>query len=83
MTVNEALAVTFPDVSIKHGIGIGLFKNTLTTLGTERHQRFIDAAWNNKVSIPVEYQKWLTALKNSNIFVGFSMFGPYRSGSWE
>lgn len=53
MTVNEALAVTFPDVSIKHGIGIGLFKNTLTTLGTERHQRFIDAAWNNKVSISI------------------------------
>lgn len=53
MTVNEALAVTFPDVSIKHGIGIGLFKNTLTTLGTARHQRFIDAAWNNKVSILV------------------------------
>ncbi|KAF7287320.1 hypothetical protein GWI33_001685 [Rhynchophorus ferrugineus] len=49
MTVNEALAVAFPDVSVKHAVGIGLFKNTLTTLGTERHQRFIDASWNNKV----------------------------------
>ncbi|KAL1490173.1 hypothetical protein ABEB36_012910 [Hypothenemus hampei] len=49
MTVNEALAVAFPDVSVKHAIGIELFKNTLTTLGTERHQHFIDAAWNNKV----------------------------------
>lgn len=61
MTVNEALAVTFPDVSIKHGIGIGLFKNTLTTLGTARHQRFIDAAWNNKVSIPICCIKGCTA----------------------
>lgn len=49
MTVNEALAVTYPDVSVKHAIGIGLFKNTLTTLGTERHQAMLDAAWNNKV----------------------------------
>ncbi|XP_050304930.1 peroxisomal acyl-coenzyme A oxidase 3-like [Anthonomus grandis grandis] len=49
MTVNEALAVAFPDVSVKHAVGVSLFKNTLTTLGTERHQQFIDAAWNNKV----------------------------------
>ncbi|CAH0554701.1 unnamed protein product [Brassicogethes aeneus] len=49
MTVNEALAVTYPDVSVKHAIGIGLFKNTLTTLGTERHKHILDAAWNNKV----------------------------------
>jgi acyl-CoA oxidase len=49
MTINEALAVTFPDVSVKHAVGIGLFKNTLTTLGTERHQHFLDAAWSGKV----------------------------------
>lgn len=50
MTINEALAVTFPDVSVKHGIGIGLFKNTLTTLGTERHKHVLDAAWSGKVN---------------------------------
>ncbi|XP_030762697.1 peroxisomal acyl-coenzyme A oxidase 3 isoform X1 [Sitophilus oryzae] len=49
MTVNEALAVAFPDVSIKHAVGIGLFKNALSTLGTERHQHFVDASWNNQV----------------------------------
>lgn len=49
MTVNEALAAAFPDVSVKHAVGISLFKNTLTTLGTERHQHLTDAAWNNKV----------------------------------
>jgi acyl-CoA oxidase len=49
MTINEALAVTFPDVSVKHAVGIGLFKNTLTTLGTERHQHFLDAAWSGKI----------------------------------
>ena len=46
MTINEALAVTFPDVSVKHALGVDLFKNTLTTLGTERHQHILDAAWN-------------------------------------
>ncbi|RZC33101.1 peroxisomal acyl-coenzyme A oxidase 3, partial [Asbolus verrucosus] len=49
MTINEALAVAFPDVSVKHAIGIGLFKNTLTTLGTERHQDILDAAWSGKI----------------------------------
>ncbi|XP_044271782.1 peroxisomal acyl-coenzyme A oxidase 3-like isoform X1 [Tribolium madens] len=49
MTINEALAVTFPDVSVKHAIGLGLFKNTLTTLGTERHKKVLDAAWSGKI----------------------------------
>lgn len=49
MTVNEALAITFPDVSVKNAIGISLFKNTLTTLGTERHEHILDAAWRGKV----------------------------------
>lgn len=40
MACNEALAVTFPDVSIKHALGVGLFSNTIITLGTERHQQF-------------------------------------------
>ncbi|CAH1121403.1 unnamed protein product [Ceutorhynchus assimilis] len=49
MTVNEALAVSFADASVKHAVGIGLFRNTLATLGTERHQHYADASWNNKV----------------------------------
>ncbi|KAJ8920088.1 hypothetical protein NQ315_011743 [Exocentrus adspersus] len=40
MTCNEALAVTFPEVSIKYAIGVGLFSNTIVTLGTERHRRY-------------------------------------------
>ncbi|KAK5644684.1 hypothetical protein RI129_005984 [Pyrocoelia pectoralis] len=48
MTINEALAATYPDVSVKQGIGVFLFQNTLSTLGTERHQHFIEAIWNRQ-----------------------------------
>ncbi|KAJ8976448.1 hypothetical protein NQ317_016067 [Molorchus minor] len=40
MTHNEALAIIFPDVSIKLAIGAGLFRNIIITLGTERHQHY-------------------------------------------
>lgn len=40
MACNEALAVTFPDVSIKHALGIGLFSNTILTLGTDKHRHY-------------------------------------------
>lgn len=49
MTVNEALAVCYPDVSVKYAIGVSLFTNTLQTLGTERHQHIFQAAWNRQV----------------------------------
>ncbi|KAK9729818.1 Acyl-CoA oxidase [Popillia japonica] len=49
MTVNEAIAVCFPDVSVKYAIGVSLFTNTLQTLGTERHQHMFQAAWNRQI----------------------------------
>ncbi|XP_018577780.1 peroxisomal acyl-coenzyme A oxidase 3 [Anoplophora glabripennis] len=49
MACNEALAVTFPDVSIKYAIGVGLFSNTIITLGTERHRQYAYAG-NNSLS---------------------------------
>lgn len=52
MACNEAVAVTFPDVSIKHALGVGLFSNTIVTLGTERHQQFAYA--QDRVSKPKE-----------------------------
>lgn len=51
MTVNEALAAAFPDVSIKYSIGVSLVRNTVATLGTERHKTFLDALWDSKVNI--------------------------------
>lgn len=50
MTVNEALAVCFPDVSIKQALGMGLTNNTIACLGTERHERIRQAVWNKKVA---------------------------------
>nr|CAH7749047.1 unnamed protein product [Callosobruchus chinensis] len=47
MACNEALNSTFPDVSIKYALGVGLFSNTIVTLGTDRHQQYAFAG--NKV----------------------------------
>lgn len=52
MSINEALSVGYPDVSVKQGLGIFLFQNTLATLGTERHQHLIEAVWNGQVKNP-------------------------------
>ncbi|KAF5278463.1 hypothetical protein FQA39_LY05952 [Lamprigera yunnana] len=49
MTINEALAAAYPDVSVKQALGIFLFQNTLSTLGTERHQHIIEAIWNRQI----------------------------------
>lgn len=49
MTANEALAVCFPDVSVKQALGVSLFTNAVSTLGTERHQPLVDMAWNNQL----------------------------------
>lgn len=46
MACNEALAVTFPEVSIKYALGVGLFSNTIVTLGTERHRHYAYAGNN-------------------------------------
>ncbi|XP_031352226.1 peroxisomal acyl-coenzyme A oxidase 3-like isoform X2 [Photinus pyralis] len=48
MSINEALAVVCPAVSVKQAIGVYLFQNTLTTLGTERHQHIIEELWNQQ-----------------------------------
>lgn len=52
MTMNEALAVCYPEVSIKNALGMGLTTNTLSTLGTERHRHVFEAVWNKKVLHP-------------------------------
>lgn len=49
MTANEALAVCFPDVSVKQALGVSLFTNTVSTLGTERHEIFLRMAWENQL----------------------------------
>lgn len=48
MTINEALAVCYPEVSIKHALGRSLTTNTISSLGTERHSHIYDAVWNKK-----------------------------------
>lgn len=49
MTIVEALYDAFPEISVKYGIGVGLFANTLLTLGTERHRPIYEASWTRKV----------------------------------
>ncbi|KAF5307965.1 hypothetical protein FQR65_LT06532 [Abscondita terminalis] len=49
MSINEALAAAYADVSVKQAIGVFLFQNTLSTLGTQRHQHIIEAIWNHQI----------------------------------
>lgn len=67
MACNEALAVTFPDVSIKHALGIGLFSNTILTLGTDKHRHYAYAG--NKVGSKYEIlQEDMSEHTNSQLF---------------
>lgn len=50
MTVNEALVIVFPDLSIKLGLGFSLFTNALLSMGTERHKPIYESAWKGQIS---------------------------------
>lgn len=56
MTFNEALHAVCPSLSIKMALGIGLFNNALLAMGTERHAKYYDAAWQGKVRTKSMYQ---------------------------
>lgn len=50
MTINEALHSICPSLSIKIALGVGLFNNALLAMGTERHNKYYDAAWDGKIT---------------------------------
>lgn len=50
MSVNEALHSYCPSLSVKIALGIGLFNNALLAMGTERHSKYYNAAWNREVA---------------------------------
>ncbi|XP_068145030.1 peroxisomal acyl-coenzyme A oxidase 3 [Drosophila tropicalis] len=49
MYINEALACYSPSLSVKIALGVGLFNNAIRAMGTEKHQKYIEAAWNREV----------------------------------
>ncbi|XP_018332514.1 peroxisomal acyl-coenzyme A oxidase 3 [Agrilus planipennis] len=49
MTVNEAMNICFPDVSVKQAIGMLLLATALEKLGTDRHQFVINGIWNRQI----------------------------------
>lgn len=49
MHINEAMASYSPSLSVKIALGVGLFNNAIRAMGTERHQKYIDAAWNREI----------------------------------
>ncbi|XP_030561904.1 peroxisomal acyl-coenzyme A oxidase 3 [Drosophila novamexicana] len=49
MNINEALASYSPSLSVKIALGVGLFNNAIRALGTEKHTKYIEAAWNREV----------------------------------
>uniref|UniRef100_A0A0K8TTB3 Acyl-coenzyme A oxidase n=1 Tax=Tabanus bromius TaxID=304241 RepID=A0A0K8TTB3_TABBR len=49
MSINEALHTVCPSLSVKIALGVGLFNNALHAMGTERHKKYYDAAWNREI----------------------------------
>lgn len=51
MSINEAIRSVCPSLSVKIALGIGLFNNALLAMGTERHEKYYEAAWKGEVSV--------------------------------
>ncbi|XP_053958182.1 peroxisomal acyl-coenzyme A oxidase 3 [Anastrepha ludens] len=49
MSINEALHTYCPSLSVKIALGVGLFNNAMRAMGTERHKKYYDAAWNREL----------------------------------
>ncbi|KAM8714913.1 hypothetical protein ACLKA7_002029 [Drosophila subpalustris] len=49
MHINEALASYSSSLSVKIALGVGLFNNAIRAMGTEKHTKYIDAAWNREI----------------------------------
>lgn len=49
MSVNEALHTYSPSLSVKIALGVGLFNNAIRAMGTEKHMKYYDAAWNREI----------------------------------
>lgn len=49
MTVNEATNMYSPCLSIKFALGVSLFANAISSLGTNRHKKFYEDVWQGKV----------------------------------
>ncbi|ALC39976.1 CG17544, partial [Drosophila busckii] len=49
MHINEALASYSPSLSVKIALGVGLFNNAIRAMGTEKHTKYIEAAWNREI----------------------------------
>lgn len=50
MCINEVLHSIDPNLSVKIALSIGLFNNALLAMGTERHSKYYQAAWDREVS---------------------------------
>ncbi|XP_055836676.1 peroxisomal acyl-coenzyme A oxidase 3 [Episyrphus balteatus] len=49
MSINEALHTYSPSLSVKIALGVGLFNNAIRAMGTEKHMKYYDAAWNREI----------------------------------
>ncbi|KAH8415031.1 hypothetical protein KR215_011197 [Drosophila sulfurigaster] len=49
MFINEALASYSASLSVKIALGVGLFNNAIRAMGTEKHTKYIEAAWNREI----------------------------------
>lgn len=49
MSINEALHSYCPSLSVKIALGVGLFNNAIRAMGTDKHKKYYEAAWNREV----------------------------------
>ncbi|XP_055389389.1 peroxisomal acyl-coenzyme A oxidase 3 [Condylostylus longicornis] len=49
MSTDEALYSYSSDLSVKIALGVSLFVNSLSAMGTERHKKYYNAAWNREI----------------------------------
>lgn len=65
MSINEALRSVCPSLSVKIALGVGLFNNALLAMGTERHNKYYEAAWNGEVRTLITTLSSRLFLKNT------------------
>lgn len=83
MSVNEAIRSVCPSLSVKMALGIGLFNNALLAMGTERHNKYYEAAWKGEVQCCQLnlHSNYRTNIVHS-LLLDYHMFGYNRSFTW-
>lgn len=85
MSINEAIRSVCPSLSVKIALGIGLFNNALLAMGTERHEKYYEAAWKGEVSVcccRLAHETKLLMIVHCTSHIDNYLFGNHRGLTW-